>query len=156
MLIGKILEMKPLLPIIALASLILPSSAFAKKPVYYSVGNGLPFSEAVRIGDILYLSGQIGVKPGENKLIDDTMEGQAKQTLDNIGATLKKAGLNYDNVFKCTVMLKDMSEWAAFNKVYVTYFKPDKLPARSAFGSTGLAYNGKLELECMAYFPKGK
>ncbi len=145
-------------PALALVGLIVlsPFSAFAKKPIYYSAPAGMPFSEAVRVGNILYLSGQIGVKPGENKLIDDTMEGQARQTLDNIGATLKKAGLSYDNVFKCTVMLKDMSEWSAFNKVYVSYFKPDKLPARSAFGSTGLAYNGKLELECMAVFPKGK
>ncbi len=148
--------MKKRLVLISLVSIFLPLSAHAKKPVYYAAPKGLPFSEAVRIGDILYLSGQIGVKPGDNKLIDDTIEGQTKQTLDNIGETLNKAGLTYDNVFKCTVMLRDMGDWQAFNKVYTSYFKPDKLPARSAFGSTGLAYNGRLELECMAYFPKGK
>lgn len=145
-------------PALALVGLIVlsPFSALAKKPIYYSAPSGLPFSEAVRVDNILYLSGQIGVKPGENKLVDDTMEGQAKQTLENIGATLKKVGLGYDDVFKCTVMLRDMADWQAFNKVYVSYFKPNRLPARSAFGSTGLAYDGKLELECMAAFPKGK
>ena len=57
-------------------------------------------------------------------------------------------------MFKCTVMLADMAEWEAFNKIYVTYFKPDRLPARSAFGANGLARGARVELECVAYAGK--
>jgi 2-iminobutanoate/2-iminopropanoate deaminase len=70
--------------------------------------------------------------------------------------SLKLAGAGLDDVFKCTVMLADMSQWARFNAVYVTYFKPDRLPARSAFGASGLAFGAGVELECMAYMPKDK
>jgi reactive intermediate/imine deaminase len=111
----------------------------------------LPFSQAVRIGDVLYLSGQIGNVPGKLELVPGGMEAEARQTMENISAVLKENGLSFDNVFKCTVMLADMSKWADFNKVYLTYFKPDRLPARSAFGASGLAIGAQVELECMAY-----
>ncbi len=62
-------------------------------------------------------------------------------------------GLDFADVVKCTIMLADMSEWAEFNKVYVTYFAPDRLPARSAFGCSGLALGGRLEVECIARYP---
>ena len=104
----------------------------------------LPFSQAVRVGDVLYLSGALGNVPGG-------LEAETRQTMANIGAVLKANGLTFDDVFKCTVMLADMKEWAAFNKVYVTYFKPDRLPARSAFGAAGLALGARVELECWAY-----
>ena len=58
-----------------------------------------------------------------------------------------------DNVVKCTIMIADMSKWEDFNKVYVTYFKPGRLPARSALGANGLALGGEIEVECMAYAP---
>jgi 2-iminobutanoate/2-iminopropanoate deaminase len=115
-------------------------------------GQPLPFSEAVRVGDILYLSGQLGRGP-DGKL-PDGIEAQTKQTLDNIGATLKLAGLGYADVFHCTAMLSDMKLWPDFNKVYVTYFPEGKRPARSAFGASGLALGGLIELECQAYAGK--
>jgi reactive intermediate/imine deaminase len=115
-------------------------------------GQPLPFSEAVRVGDILYLSGQLGRGP-DGKL-PDGIEAQTKQTLDNIGATLKKAGLGYGDVFHCTAMLSDMKLWPDFNKVYVTYFPEGKRPARSAFGTSGLALGALIELECQAYAGK--
>ncbi len=111
----------------------------------------LPFSQAVRVGDMLYLSGQIGNVPGTLDLAPGGMEGQARQTMDNIKAVLKANGASFANVTKCLVMLADMSQWADFNKVYVTYFKPGEFPARSAFGANGLALGGALEVECEAY-----
>jgi enamine deaminase RidA (YjgF/YER057c/UK114 family) len=80
-------------------------------------GQRLPFSDAVRVGDILYLSGQIGIGP-DGKL-PDGIEGQTKQAMDNIGAVLKRAGLAYADVFHCTAFLADMKDWPAVNKVYV-------------------------------------
>ena len=115
-------------------------------------GQPLPFSEAVRVGDILYLSGQLG--RGADGKLPDGIEAQTKQTLDNIGATLKLAGLGYQDVFHCTAMLSDMALWPAFNKVYVTYFPEGKRPARSAFGTSGLALGALVELECQAYAGK--
>jgi len=115
-------------------------------------GQALPFSEAVRVGDILYLSGQLGRGP-DGKL-PDGIEAQTRQTLDNIGATLKSAGLGYGDVFHCTAMLADMKLWGDFNKVYVIYFPEGKRPARSAFGTSGLALGALVELECQAYAGK--
>jgi reactive intermediate/imine deaminase len=112
-------------------------------------GQRLPFSDAVRVGDILYLSGQIGIGP-DGKL-PDGIEGQTKQAMDNIGAVLKRAGLTYADVFHCTAFLADMKDWPAFNKVYVPYFPEGKMPARSAFGANGLALGALLEIECQAY-----
>ena len=80
---------------------------------------------------------QIGI--GADGKLPDGIEAQTKQTMDNIGAVLKRAGLSYSDLFHCTVMLADMKNWPAFNTVYVTYFPDGKLPARSAFGANGLA-----------------
>ncbi len=74
--------------------------------------------------------------------------------MENIGAVLKANGLCFDDVFKCMVMIADMAKWGDFNKVYVTYFKPDRLPARSAFGANGLALGAQVELECLAHAGK--
>jgi 2-iminobutanoate/2-iminopropanoate deaminase len=115
-------------------------------------GQPLPFSDAVRVGDTLYLSGQLGNGP-DGKL-PDGIEAQTKQALENVGAILKRGELGYSDVFHCTAMLSDMANWPAFNKVYVTYFPEGKRPARSAFGASGLARGGLIELECQAYAGK--
>jgi enamine deaminase RidA (YjgF/YER057c/UK114 family) len=81
------------------------------------------------------------------------MEGQTRQALENVGAVLASAGLGFSHVFHCTVMLADMSQWAAFNPVYLEYFR-EPLPTRSAFGANGLALGGLVELECQAYAGK--
>lgn len=112
-------------------------------------GQALPFSDAVRVGDVLHLSGQLGV--GADGKLPAGIEAQTKVALDNIGAILKRAGLGYEDVFHCTAMLADMKDWPAMNKVYVTYFPEGKRPARSAFGANGLALGGLIELECQAY-----
>jgi reactive intermediate/imine deaminase len=111
---------------------------------------GRPFSEATEVNGVLYLSGQIGAVPGEDHVVPGGLEAETRQIMTNIGAVLKKRGLTYDDLFKCTVMLADMKQWDAFNKVYVTYFKPGQFPSRSAFGANGLARNAAVELECWA------
>ena len=111
----------------------------------------VPFSAAVRVGDVLYLSGQLGNVPGKLELVPGGMEAEARQTMENIKTVLAENGLTFDDVVKATVMLADMSKWADFNKVYVTYFKPDRLPARSAFGANALALGAQVEVEVMAY-----
>jgi len=118
----------------------LPRSTLAGKP--------LPFSSAVRIGDILYLSGQMGFR--DDGTLAEGMQGQARQALENVRSVLASAGLGFSDVFHCTVMLADMSQWADFNAVYLEYFS-DPLPTRSAFGASGLALGGLVELECQAY-----
>jgi 2-iminobutanoate/2-iminopropanoate deaminase len=142
--------------LIALAALAFASGSTAAPPEYFAApalnGRAAPFSSAVRVGDVLYLSGQIGIDP-DGKL-PDTFEGQAKQTMENVGAALKARGLGFGDVFKCTVMIADMKNWPVFNAVYVPYFPKGKLPARSAFGANGLALGAALELECMAYAGK--
>jgi reactive intermediate/imine deaminase len=114
-------------------------------------GFRLPFSSAVRVGDILYLSGVIGTG-GDGRLAPG-IEAQTRQAMDNISAMLKRAGRSFDDVFKCTVMIDDMKQWQAFNQVYVTYFRPDRLPARSALGADGLALGALVEVECLAHAP---
>ena len=116
---------------------------------------GLPFSSSVRIGDVVYLSGCLGNVPGKMELVKGGMEAEARQTMENIAAVLKANGLGFDAVFKCTVMLADMSQWGDFNKVYLEYFKDrEHLPTRSAFGANGLALGAAVELEAWAYAGK--
>ncbi len=112
-------------------------------------GQRLPFSTAVRAGDTVYLSGAIGI--GADGKLPGGMESQARLAMDNLGAALKSAGLGWGDVTKCTVMLDDMADWPAFNKVYLTYFPDGKYPARSAFGADGLALGALVEVECIAY-----
>lgn len=112
---------------------------------------GLPFSDAVRVGDIICLSGQIGAIPGTMELAPGGIEPETRQMMENIARILNANGLSFDDIFKCTVMMADMAQWSAFNKIYVGYFKRDRLPARSAFGATALALGATVEMECWAY-----
>lgn len=109
----------------------------------------LPFSEAVIVGDIIFLSGQIGIDGKTGKLVEGGIKNEAKQAMNNIKQTLKALGHSMKDIFKCTVMLADIAEWQSFNEVYITYFsKP--FPARSAFGASGLGFNSRVEIECIA------
>ena len=109
----------------------------------------LPFSEAVRSGDLLILSGQIGNRPGSLDLVPGGIGPETRQALTNVQAILERHGSSLDRVAKCTVFLADMAEWPAMNEVYVTFF-PENPPARSALAASGLALNARLEIECMA------
>ena len=115
---------------------------------------GLPFSEMVRVGETLYLSGQMGTLAGTVTLIEGGMAAQARQALRNIEHALEAQGYSLQNVVKCTVMLADIDDWPAFNTVYREFFKAP-YPARSAFGVTALALGGKLEIDVIAATDKG-
>ena len=109
----------------------------------------LPFSEAVRVDKMLYLSGMIGVTPGTMKVVPGGIREETRQALDNIRITLESHGYSLRDVIKCTVMLADIGEWSTFNEVYAKFFTAP-YPARSAFGTSGLALGARVELECVA------
>lgn len=109
----------------------------------------LPFSEAVRVGNTFYLSGQIGVEPETLKLAPGGLKGEARQAMNNIKATLAVHGLTMSDLVKCTVMLSDMARWSEFNEVYTSFFA-GRYPARSALGANGLALGAQVEIECIA------
>ena len=107
-----------------------------------------PFSTAVRVDNMLYLSGALGIVPGTGALAEGGIQAETRQTLENISASLDMFGSSMDRVVKCTVYLADIAEWGAMNEVYVTFF-PNK-PARSAVGNVRLGLDARLEIECMA------
>ena len=112
----------------------------------------LPFSDAVRVGDLLFVSGKLGAPPGQLKLVPGGIQPETRQTMENIRAILARSGATLDDVIRCTVMMADMKEWGAMNQVYAGFF-PRHRPARSAFGATGLALGARVEIECIALVP---
>jgi reactive intermediate/imine deaminase len=147
---------RPLLPTLLLVVLLAGCAGPVTEPVHYPMplldGKQMPFSEAVRVGDTLYLSGQIGNQPGTRTLVPGGMGAEARQALENIQAILRRHGTSLDHVVKCTVFLADIKDWPAFNEVYVQYFKTN-LPARSALATGGLAFGARVEVECIAWVP---
>jgi 2-iminobutanoate/2-iminopropanoate deaminase len=111
-------------------------------------GVTIPFSEAVRVGPTLYLSGAIGLDE-TGHLVPGGIEAETRQAMENIRAVLERHGSSMARVIKCTAMLADMAEWAQMNRVYMEYF-PDHLPTRSAFGTSGLALGARVEIEATA------
>ncbi|WP_339670787.1 Rid family detoxifying hydrolase [Dasania marina] len=114
----------------------------------YVKAQGLPFSELVRVGNILYLSGQIGFDNKLDGLVDGGITAETQQTMENIKKLLSAHGSSMNKLIRCTVMMADMNEFADMNRVYIGYFS-DNLPARSAFGVTRLALGARVEIECM-------
>jgi 2-iminobutanoate/2-iminopropanoate deaminase len=142
--------------ILAFASAQAADSVAARKPQFLNSPQaeqrGLPFSEAVRAGDFLFLAGQVGDDRATGKVVPGGIVPEARQTLQHIKDTLERNGSSLSDVVKCTVFLADIGEWAAFNTVYREFFgKP--FPARSALGASGLALGARVELECIAYAP---
>lgn len=131
-----------------------PTSSSSDSVEYLTSGDttslNLPFSEAVRVGNMLYLSGMLGNIPGTKKLVVGGIEAQTKQAMENIRRILERNGSSLSQIVKCKVMLADIKEWSAMNKVYISYFPKNQLPARSAFAANGLALNARVEIECMA------
>ncbi|HEX6186903.1 MAG TPA: RidA family protein [Pyrinomonadaceae bacterium] len=119
----------------------------AQKPEYKG-RPGSPFSEVVRVGNMLYLSGQLGVASGA--LVSGGIKAETKQVMDNIRGILERNGSGMEHVVKCTVMLLDIADRPAMSEVYVSYFPKERMPARSTFGTTGLALGARVEIECMA------
>lgn len=110
----------------------------------------LPFSQATRVRDVVYLSGAIGNAPGKMELVPGGIEAESRQMMLNIAEVLKECGLGFEHVFKAVVYLADMREWGAFNKIYVPHFKPGNCPARTAIGAHQLILGARVEMECWA------
>ena len=140
-------------PLLAALSILTACAHHAPRPEFLQntarAGMNLPFSEAVRVGNLLFLSGQIGIDPDTRRLAPGGIGPETRQTLDNIKATLERHGSSLDHVVKCTVFLADINEWAAMNDVYTAYFPTDP-PARSALGTSGLALGARVEIEAIA------
>ncbi len=119
---------------------------------YYPSSGGYPFSEAVRVGHMLYLAGQIGTD-ASGKVVPGGISPETTQTMENIKAVLEKCGSSLDNVIDVTVALADISEWPAMNAVYQKYFLKH-FPARNAFAASGLALSARLEITCKAIVRK--
>ena len=143
--------MKAALSLLALFLVLVSPSLAQERQVLHSPGEvrGLPFSSAGRVGNMLYLSGQIGNVPGTRQLADTGIAGQTRQALENIKGVLASAGSSLDRAVKCTVFLADIKEYGAMNTVYATYFPTDP-PARSTVAGSGLALGARVEIECIA------
>lgn len=113
---------------------------------------GLPFPDGVRVGHFVFMSGQIGIRPGTRELVSGGIEAETRQTFENLKLQLAAHGLSLDDVVRVQVMLADMAEWPRFNAIYLEYF-PGANPARSAFGATGLAFGARVEIEVFAVKP---
>jgi len=121
---------------------------YLQMPVYE--GQDLPFSSAVRVDNMLYLSGVIGTDPNATGLapMPGGVTAETQRAMEIIRDELETFGSSMDRVVKCTIFMADMDEWAAMNEVYVTFF--DTPPARSALGANGLAIGASVEIECIA------
>jgi len=108
-----------------------------------------PYSQAVRAGDFLFVSGQVALTP-EGKKIQEDIKAETRQTMENIKAILKAAGLGFEHVVKVNIYLTDMGKFPEVNVVYGTYFK-ENFPARATVGVASLPRGFNVEVECVAY-----
>ena len=111
-----------------------------------------PYSQAVRVGNLVFLSGQLGLDP-ETGTLKESIGDQTRQALDNIGAILTAVGLNYSHVVKTTVFLKDLDDFGLVNEIYGNIFK-DGAPARSCVEVSRLPKRALVEIECIAVYPE--
>ena len=108
-----------------------------------------PYSQAVKAGNTIYVSGQLPVDPATGEFAGDSIAEQTKQSLTNIKNILEKAGGGMENVVKTTVLLSDIGDFAAMNEVYATFFK-EPFPARAAFQVAAIPKGAKVEIEAVA------
>ncbi|WIA13559.1 hypothetical protein OEZ85_007126 [Tetradesmus obliquus] len=108
-----------------------------------------PYSQAIKAGNTLYVSGQIGIVPGTKDFASEGVEGQTEQVMKNMGAILKAAGADYSDVVKTTILLADMGDFATVNGIYGRFF-PENPPARATFAVKTLPLNARVEIECIA------
>ncbi len=119
------------------------------------VPEGLPFSPAIRVGGLIFLSGQIGILPGTTDIAEGGTAAETRQAMLNIEAVLAAAGASLYDVVKCTVFLEDMADYDAMNEIYASFWDGPP-PARSTIGVDGLALGAALEIECLASDPAGR
>ena len=146
--------MKPILPLLFVLILSACQSSTKSTEIEYYQSEemaslGLPFSDAVRVDNMLYLFGVIGMIPGKLELVEGGLQAQTRQIMENISRVLKANGSSLDKAIKFTVFIDDIDRWSEFNEVYIEYF-PNQKPARSPLGADGLALNALVEVECIA------
>ncbi len=108
-----------------------------------------PYSQAVKVDNTLYLSGQIAINAANGSMVNDSIESETKQVMENIGHVLEAAGMDFTNVFKCSIFLKDMDNFSAVNEVYGSYFSSD-FPARECVQVVKLPKNVNVEITALA------
>ncbi|KXZ54905.1 hypothetical protein GPECTOR_4g977 [Gonium pectorale] len=111
-----------------------------------------PYSQAIKAGNTVYVSGQIGIVPGTKDFASPDVEGQTHQVLKNMGAILKAAGADYKDVVKTTILLADIGDFAKVNAIYATYFT-EQPPARATFAVKDLPLAARVEIDCVAVLP---
>ena len=110
---------------------------------------GLPYSDAVRAGDLLFLAGTVGAAPGTRQVVPGGIEAETRQALANIKTNLEAHGSSVDRVVKCTVFLTEIGDFEAMNKVYRDFFTGPK-PARTTVGVAALPLGARIEIDCIA------
>lgn len=110
-----------------------------------------PYSQAIKAGDFVFLSGQIGIDPKTNLLVKGSIEKETKQTLENLSEVIKAAKLSFENVVKTEVFLTDMNDFVKMNEIYADFFKHDPKPARQTIGVAQLPKGARIEISCIAY-----
>lgn len=133
--------------------ILLLASACTTAPAYHTLPEraslGLPYSDAVRAGDLLFLAGTVGAEPSTRKLVPGGVVPETRQALENIKANLAAHGSSLDRVVKCTVFLADIGDFERMNAVYREYFPANK-PARTTVGVAALPLGARVEVECIA------
>lgn len=112
-----------------------------------------PYSQAVRAGDLLFVSGQLGLDPATKKLVEGGVGAQTGRALENVAAIVGTAGADLGAVVKTTVLLQSMDDFAAMNEIYVRFFSENP-PARAAFQVAKLPLGALVEIEAVAYLPR--
>jgi len=107
-----------------------------------------PYAQAVRYGNMLFVSGQIAIDPGTGQIVEGDIETQTKQVLENLQAIIKAAGMTLQNVLKCSCFLKDMEDFVKFNAVYNSYFA-ESLPARETVEVGRLPKDARVEVSAI-------
>lgn len=108
-----------------------------------------PFTAGMRSGNLVFASGQLGTVPGSSTLVPGGVRAETRQAMENLDRIFQAAGTSLQRAVKCTVFMADISEWAAMNEVYSTFF-PGDAPARSTIAAAGLVLNARVEIECIA------
>lgn len=114
-----------------------------------------PYSQAVRVGALLFVSGSLGMDPATGQIVAGGTAAETEQALNNLGAILKAAGASFDNVVKTTIFVTDMADFGTVNGIYAKRFS-DAPPARSTVAVKELPRNGKVEIEVIASLPRTK
>ena len=117
---------------------------------------GLPFSDAVHVGDLLYLNNQIGNRPGEGFLVDGGFKAQFAQIMRNIDRVLEANDLSRADIVMCTVAVTDLAVWSELNRLWLTNFSDSRLPARNVIGVTALPLGASVGVQCIAAYSSGE